>query len=41
MTVKTTLSFTDRHRDFLRSKVGQEYSAAQSAAAATVTEQLN
>ncbi|MFG6527051.1 hypothetical protein ACGYLM_16910 [Sulfitobacter sp. 1A10445] len=40
MTVKTTLSFTGRHHDFLRSKVEQGYSAAQSTAVATVTEQL-
>ena len=40
MTVKTTLSFTDRHHDFLRSKVEQGYFATQSAAVVTAIEQL-
>ena len=32
MTVKTTLSFTDRHHQFLSEKVGQGVFATQSAA---------
>ena len=34
MTVKTTLSFTDRHHHFLSEKVGQGIFATQSAAVA-------
>ncbi len=40
MTVKTTLSFTDRHYDFLKSKVEQGVFATPSAAVATAIEQL-
>jgi antitoxin ParD1/3/4 len=40
MTVKTTLSFTDRHHDFLKSKVEQGVFATPSAAVATAIEQL-
>jgi antitoxin ParD1/3/4 len=40
MTVKTTLSFTDRHHQFLTSKVGQGVFATQSAAVAAALEQM-
>ena len=40
MTVKTTLSFTDRHHDFLKSKVEQGVFATPSAAVATAIERL-
>lgn len=40
MTVKTTLSFTDRHHNFLSEKVGQGVFATQSAAAAAALEQM-
>jgi len=40
MTVKTTLSFTDRHHDFLKSKVEQGVFATLSAAVAMAIEQL-
>ena len=40
MTVKTTLSFTDRHHQFLSEKVGQGVFATQSAAVAAALEQL-
>jgi antitoxin ParD1/3/4 len=40
MTVKTTLSFTDRHHDFLKSKVEQGVFATPSAAVAMEIEQL-
>jgi antitoxin ParD1/3/4 len=40
MTVKTTLSFTDRHHDFLSQKVGQGIFATQSAAVAAALEQM-
>jgi antitoxin ParD1/3/4 len=40
MTVKTTLSFTDRHHDFLKSKVEQGVFATPSAAVAMAIEQL-
>ena len=40
MTVKTTLSFTDRHHHFLAEKVGQGVFATQSAAVATALEQM-
>lgn len=40
MTVKTTLSFTDRHHRFLTDKVGQGVFASQSAAVATALEQM-
>ena len=40
MTVKTTLSFTDRHHQFLTDKVGQGVFASQSAAVATALEQM-
>ena len=40
MTVKTTLSFTDRHHDFLRSKVEEGVFATPSAAVAAAVEQL-
>ena len=40
MTVKTTLSFTDRHHDFLKSKVDQGVFATPSAAVASAIEQL-
>ena len=39
MTVKTTLSFTDRHHQFLTDKVGQGVFASQSAAVAAALEQ--
>jgi antitoxin ParD1/3/4 len=40
MTVKTTLSFTDRHHQFLSEKVGQGVFATQSAAVAAALEQM-
>jgi antitoxin ParD1/3/4 len=40
MTVKTTLSFTDRHHKFLSEKVGQGVFATQSAAVAAAPEQM-
>lgn len=40
MTVKTTLSFTDRHHKFISEKVGQGVFATQSAAVAAALEQM-
>ena len=40
MTVKTTLSFTDRHHDFLMEKVNEGVFATQSAAVAAAVEQM-
>ena len=40
MTVKTTLSFTDRHADFLKSQVEQGIYATTSAAVAAAVETL-
>ena len=40
MTVKTTLSFTDRHHRFLTNKVGEGVFASQSAAVAAALEQM-
>ena len=40
MTVKTTLSFTDRHHHFLSEKAGQGVFATQSAAVAAALEQM-
>lgn len=40
MTVKTTLSFTDRHHRFLREKVRQGVFASQSSAVAAALEQM-
>ena len=40
MTVKTTLSFTDRHHHFLSEKVGQGIFATQSAVVAAALEQM-
>lgn len=40
MTVKTTLSFTDRHHQFVAEKVGQGVFATQSAAVAAALEQM-
>jgi Arc/MetJ-type ribon-helix-helix transcriptional regulator len=40
MTVKTTLSFIDRHHHFLMEKVGQGVFATQSAAVAAALEQM-
>ena len=40
MTIKTTLSFTDRHHRFLSEKVGQGVFATQSAAVAAALEQM-
>ena len=40
MTVKTTLSFTDRHHRFLTEKVGQGVYASQSASVAAALEQM-
>ena len=40
MTVKTTLSFTDRHHHFLSEKVGQGIFASQRAAVAAALEQM-
>jgi antitoxin ParD1/3/4 len=40
MTVKTTLSFTDRHHQFISEKVGEGVFATTSAAVAAAVEQL-
>lgn len=40
MTVKTTLSFTDRHHEFLKSKVGEGVYASASAAVAAAIERM-
>ena len=40
MTVKTTLSFTDRHHRFLSEKVGQGLFATRSAAVASAVEHM-
>lgn len=40
MTVKTTLSFTDRHHRFLTERVGNGMFASQSAVVATALEQM-
>ena len=40
MTVKTTLSFTDRHHQFVSEKVGQGVFATQSAVVAAALEQM-
>lgn len=40
MTVRTTLSFTDRHHDFLSRKVDEGVFATASAAVATAIEQM-
>ena len=40
MTIKTTLSFTDRHHRFLSEKVGEGVFATQSAAVAGAIEQM-
>lgn len=40
MTVKTTLSFTERHHKFLLDKVGEGVFASQSAAVASALEQM-
>lgn len=40
MTVKTTLSFTDRHHQFLSDKARQSVFATQSAAVAAALEQM-
>ena len=40
MTIKTTLSFTDRHHRFLSEKVGEGLFATQSAAVANAIEQM-
>ena len=40
MTVKTTLSFTERHHQFLIDKVGEGVFASQSAAVASALEQM-
>ena len=40
MTVKTTLSFTDRHQHFLSEKVGKGVLETQSAAVAAALEQI-
>lgn len=40
MTVKTTLSFTDRHHRFLAERVEQGVYASQSAAVAAAVEQM-
>ena len=40
MTVKTTLSFTERHHVFLKEKVGEGVFATQSAAVAAAIEQM-
>ena len=40
MTVKTTLSFTDRHHLFLSEKVSEGVYATQSAAVAAAIEQM-
>ena len=40
MTIKTTLSFTDRHHRYLLEKVGQGVFATRSAAVAAAIEQM-
>ena len=40
MTVKTTLSFTERHHHFLSEKVGEGVFASRSAAVAAAVEQM-
>jgi antitoxin ParD1/3/4 len=40
MTVKTTLSFTDRHHNFLAQQVGKGVFATQSAGVAAAVEQM-
>lgn len=40
MTVKTTLSFTDRHAEFLKSKVEEGVYASTSAAVAAAVEEM-
>lgn len=40
MTVKTTLSFTDRHHRFLKEKVGEGVFASTSAAVAAAVERM-
>lgn len=40
MTVKTTLSFTDRHHAFLKERVGRGVFASTSAAVAAAVEQM-
>lgn len=40
MTVKTTLSFTDRHHQFLKDKVGEGVYASTSAAVAAAVERM-
>lgn len=40
MTVKTTLSFTDRHHQFLKEKVGEGVYASASAAVAAAVERM-
>jgi antitoxin ParD1/3/4 len=40
MTVKTTLSFTDRHHHFIANKVSEGVFATQSAAVASALEQM-
>ena len=40
MTIKTTLSLTDRHRRFLSEKVREGVFATQSAAVASAIEQM-
>ena len=40
MTVKTTLSFTDRHHDFLAQKVGEGVFATTSSAVAAAVENM-
>ncbi|MCG7521809.1 type II toxin-antitoxin system ParD family antitoxin [Ruegeria sp. Ofav3-42] len=40
MTVKTTLSFTDRHHQFLKDKVGEGVYASASAAVAAAVERM-
>jgi Arc/MetJ-type ribon-helix-helix transcriptional regulator len=40
VTIKTTLSFTDRHHRFLREKVRQGVFASQSSAVAAALEQM-
>ena len=40
MTIKTTLSLTDRHHRFLSEKVGEGVFATQSAAVASAIEQM-
>lgn len=40
MTIKTTLSFTDRHHRFLKDKVGEGVYASASAAVAAAVERM-